>query len=538
MASTGPVAPGHTAAPDRRALSTLRSVLTLISFFTVLFTEQIPRPLFDMIAMTYRYEWRAMSYALFLHEDYPPFDFQPAADDDGVEPHTSLSITYPERLGRWKPLYKWFLAIPHYFVLVALAIGAVFVVIGGFFAVVFTGEYPLGARDFLVDVYRYGLRVERLRRVAHRPVPAVRARRLTAYRTTALRGSRRRHFVSVGIRSRSRTRTPVCSTAVQYTRAATSSDETRAQQRRRHGQQELPPRHAAVTDQRRHRQRGGGRNVGKHLHQRRGAARTRPGERSDVPEDERHAQRQRHALHLVLAFGERTGHGVDPAVERIAEDQPHDAAATTNERRRAPGSRRRPRRGRARTRPGRPPARRATAPMPITLPASSWIGRTVASRTSTTRLAFSSMTPMSVHVRYWVSTMKMRTTPSGTRWLRPSYGPSLRMDAVDRQRPHTVRLQLPVRESGGLPRTRPPAERRGYRARTAARAVASESDSGSFNTIRCAPSTTMSSRPASSAVRACVTFDSCTRSIRSPTLVARLCSPASSVAELDTTPTR
>ena len=142
-----------------RALSTLRSVLTLISFFAVLFTEQIPRPLFDVIAMTYRYEWRAMSYALFLHEDYPPFDFEPASDDDGVEPHTSLSITYPERLGRWKPLYKWFLAIPHYIVLVGLMIGAVFAVIGGFFAVVFTGEYPLGARDYLVKVYRYGLRV-------------------------------------------------------------------------------------------------------------------------------------------------------------------------------------------------------------------------------------------------------------------------------------------------------------------------------------------------------------------------------------------
>ena len=143
-----------------RALSSLRGVLTLISFFTVLFTEQIPRPLFDVIAMTYRYEWRAMSYALFLHEDYPPFDFQPVSDDDGVEPHTSLSITYPEHLARWKPLYKWFLAIPHYVVFVALAIGAVFVIIGGFFAVIFTGEYPLGARDYLVNVYRYGLRVE------------------------------------------------------------------------------------------------------------------------------------------------------------------------------------------------------------------------------------------------------------------------------------------------------------------------------------------------------------------------------------------
>src|SRR3954468_9310472 len=103
-------------------LRTLRNLLILISFFTVLFTKKIPRPLFDVIAMTYRYEWRAMSYALFLHEEYPPLDFQPSAEDDGVEPHTTLSLTYPEELNRWKPLYKWLLAIPHYFVLVALAI--------------------------------------------------------------------------------------------------------------------------------------------------------------------------------------------------------------------------------------------------------------------------------------------------------------------------------------------------------------------------------------------------------------------------------
>jgi hypothetical protein len=141
-------------------LSTLRHVLTLISFFTVLFTERIPRPLFDMIATTYRYEWRALSYALFLHEDYPPFDFKPTAEDNGAEPHTSLTITYPERLNRWKPLYKWFLAIPHYFVALALAIAALFVVLASFFAVVFTGEYPQAMRDFLVGVYRYGLRVQ------------------------------------------------------------------------------------------------------------------------------------------------------------------------------------------------------------------------------------------------------------------------------------------------------------------------------------------------------------------------------------------
>jgi len=143
-----------------QVLGSLRSVLTLISLFTVLFTEEIPRPLFDMIAMTYRYEWRAMSYALFLHEDYPPFDFEAGATDNGAEPHTTLSVTYPEHLDRWKPLYKWLLAIPHYFVVLALAVAASLAVIGGFFAVVVTGEYPEGARGFIVDAYRYGLRVQ------------------------------------------------------------------------------------------------------------------------------------------------------------------------------------------------------------------------------------------------------------------------------------------------------------------------------------------------------------------------------------------
>jgi hypothetical protein len=142
------------------ALSSVRNVLTLISFFAVLFTKRIPRPLFDFTAMTLRYEWRALSYALFLHEDYPPFDFQPGGDDDGVERHSIVSLAYPEELNRWKPLYKWVLAIPHYVVVVGLMIAAFFAVIAGFFAVVFTGEYPEGIRNFLVGAYRYSLRVQ------------------------------------------------------------------------------------------------------------------------------------------------------------------------------------------------------------------------------------------------------------------------------------------------------------------------------------------------------------------------------------------
>jgi hypothetical protein len=142
------------------ALSTLRGLLTLISFVTVLFTERIPRPLFDAIAMTYRYEWRALSFVLLLDDNYPPFEFMPAAGDDGHQRHATLDIAYPERLDRWKPLYKWFLAIPHYAVGFALAVASLFTLLWAMLAVLVTGTYPERARRFLVGTYRYGFRVE------------------------------------------------------------------------------------------------------------------------------------------------------------------------------------------------------------------------------------------------------------------------------------------------------------------------------------------------------------------------------------------
>jgi Domain of unknown function (DUF4389) len=71
-----------------------------------------------------------------------------------------LTLTYPESLNRWKPLYKWFLAIPHYVVLIGLMVAAAFVVIVAVFAVVFSGKYPVGLRNFLVGISRYNLRLQ------------------------------------------------------------------------------------------------------------------------------------------------------------------------------------------------------------------------------------------------------------------------------------------------------------------------------------------------------------------------------------------
>jgi hypothetical protein len=143
-------------------LQSLRGVLTLISFFTVLFTEKIPRSIFDLIAMTFRYEWRVTSYGLFMRASYPPFDFTPAAEqaDDPVADHASVSIAYPERLNRWMPFVKWFLAIPHVVARCVLWCAGAVALLAGFVTVLVTGKYPEGIRDFLVGVYRWTLRVQ------------------------------------------------------------------------------------------------------------------------------------------------------------------------------------------------------------------------------------------------------------------------------------------------------------------------------------------------------------------------------------------
>jgi len=136
----------------------VRGVLLLIAFFAVLFTKKIPRGIFDMVAMTLRYQWRVSTYALWMREPYPPFAFTPASEDPGDDP-ASLSIEYPQELNRWLPLVKWLLAFPHYIVLIFLAIGGLFVAIAAFFAVLFTGRYPEGMRSYMVGVARWGIRV-------------------------------------------------------------------------------------------------------------------------------------------------------------------------------------------------------------------------------------------------------------------------------------------------------------------------------------------------------------------------------------------
>lgn len=120
----------------------------------ILFRQKYPRWWFDFLVEVTRFSNRVGVYAALMTDRYPSTD-----EEQGVH----IDIDYPDAaqdLNRWLPLVKWLLAIPHYIVLFFLAIGAVFAVIGAWFAILFTGRYPRSLFDYVEGVARWGLRVE------------------------------------------------------------------------------------------------------------------------------------------------------------------------------------------------------------------------------------------------------------------------------------------------------------------------------------------------------------------------------------------
>lgn len=71
----------------------------------------------------------------------------------------TFEISDPGELSRWLPFIKWLLVIPHLFALVFVGIGALFVSIFAWFAVLFTARFPRGAFDYMVGTFRWGYRV-------------------------------------------------------------------------------------------------------------------------------------------------------------------------------------------------------------------------------------------------------------------------------------------------------------------------------------------------------------------------------------------
>ena len=128
-------------------------LLFLPVLLMLLFREKYPRWWYDWNLALQRFMNRVGVYLLLMDDRYPSTDEQ-----QGVH----LDYPYPDAaqgLNRWLPLVKWFLAIPHFLVLIVLGIGAVFAAIGAWFAILFTGRYPRGLFDYVEGVLRWENRV-------------------------------------------------------------------------------------------------------------------------------------------------------------------------------------------------------------------------------------------------------------------------------------------------------------------------------------------------------------------------------------------
>src|SRR5438034_2560001 len=85
----------------------------------ILFRRKYPRWWFGWNLEPQRFTNRVLAYSLLMDDRYPATDQQQAVHLDYVGPDGGRA------LNRWLPLVKWFLAIPHYIVLVFLFIAAI-----------------------------------------------------------------------------------------------------------------------------------------------------------------------------------------------------------------------------------------------------------------------------------------------------------------------------------------------------------------------------------------------------------------------------
>ena len=128
-------------------------IVFLALVLMILFQQKYPRWWFDWNMALTKFNYRVVTYIGLLRDEYPSTDEEQAVH---------IKLEYPDvkkDLNRWLPLVKWFLAIPHYIVLAFMFIAAVVCVIIAWFAILFTGRYPVGLFNFVTGVFRWSLRV-------------------------------------------------------------------------------------------------------------------------------------------------------------------------------------------------------------------------------------------------------------------------------------------------------------------------------------------------------------------------------------------
>ncbi|KAA1395658.1 DUF4389 domain-containing protein [Aeromicrobium ginsengisoli] len=141
-------------------LGIVAEILAFVAWILGVFTAKVPEGILGVIAMCLRYNTRTQVYASFLKEEYPPFSFATTLADPGDDPRVRVDYqSETEGRNRLTIFFRLLLAIPHFVVLVFLGLAAFVVYLIAWFAVLFTGKWPTGLRNFVIGLTRWTTRL-------------------------------------------------------------------------------------------------------------------------------------------------------------------------------------------------------------------------------------------------------------------------------------------------------------------------------------------------------------------------------------------
>lgn len=140
-------------------LSYVAQFVALIAWFAIVITGKLPAGLGNFMAMAVRYQERAYTYAGYLYEDYPPFEFEMQGEEPGGSPLiANFDIAFENR-NRLTVAFRIILAIPAIIFVAVIGFVAAILWFIAFFAVIITGAWPQGMRDFVVKAMRVSHRL-------------------------------------------------------------------------------------------------------------------------------------------------------------------------------------------------------------------------------------------------------------------------------------------------------------------------------------------------------------------------------------------
>ena len=134
------------------------SILNLITFWAVLITGKFPESMFNYQLNLQRWGLRVSARLQNLSDGYPAFGLS------GKDDNTMIELERPEKVNRLTVLLRimfggLYVVLPHAICLIFVTIGAMFVRLIAFWAVLITGKYPKGMHDYMVGLMRWQYRI-------------------------------------------------------------------------------------------------------------------------------------------------------------------------------------------------------------------------------------------------------------------------------------------------------------------------------------------------------------------------------------------